>query len=79
MYPLVENSLTSMSPGFSGVSTVCSNSQSAAGIRSTVMQETRTSGVPTEKHFTSSSGSLCSPLQQHGVSPGKQAAGLCSL
>jgi hypothetical protein len=78
MFPFGENSLTSVSAGFSGVSTVCSNSQSAVGIKSTVMQETRSSGVSTEKHFPPSSGSLCSQFQQHGISPGKQIAGLHS-
>ncbi|XP_023723093.1 uncharacterized protein LOC111872982 isoform X4 [Cryptotermes secundus] len=76
MYPLIENSLMSVSTGLSGVGTVCSNNQSAAGIRSTVMQETRTSGLSTEKYFPSSSGSVCSPFQQHGVSPGNRSVSM---
>jgi hypothetical protein len=71
IHPFVENSLMSVSAGFSGVSNVCSDSQSAAGTKSTAVQETRTSGVSTEKHFTPSSASLCSQFQQRGMSPGQ--------
>jgi len=73
MCPLGENSLTSVSAGFSSFSTVSSNSQSLDSVRSTVMQETRISGVSPEKHFPPCSSSQ---FQQQGVDQGEQVASL---
>lgn len=73
MCPLGENSLTSVSAGFSSFSTVSSNSQSLDSVRSTMMQETRISEVSAEKHFPPSSSSQ---FQQQGISQGEQIAGV---
>jgi hypothetical protein len=73
MCPVGGNSLTSVSAGFSSFSTVSSSIQGLDSVRSTVMQGTRISGVPAEKHFPSSSSSQ---IQQQGFSPGEQVAGL---
>lgn len=73
MCPLGESSLTSVSAGFSSFSTVSGNGQSLDSVRSTVMQETRISGVSAEKHFSPSSSVQ---YQQQGISSGEQRAGL---
>ncbi|XP_069685930.1 activated Cdc42 kinase Ack [Periplaneta americana] len=64
--------MAQLSAGFSSVNTVCSSSQSSGGVKSTVMQETRISGVTPEKHF---SPSASSQFQQQGVSPNNSLTG----
>jgi hypothetical protein len=72
IHPSDENALTSVSAGFSSLSSVSNNSPSSVGFTSTVMQGTRTSGVAAENLPPSSSSVGSSEFHKHGISPGKQ-------
>jgi hypothetical protein len=76
--PSDKSGWTPVCSAFSSLSSVCSNSPSSGVITTTVIQGTRTSGVPAEKCLPSSSNSLGSPeFHNHGISSGNQAHSRC--